>query len=118
MTAITVVSVSSPLAQVGPDAVGGAEQILAQLDRELCRSGHRSIVIAPSGSRVAGTHVVSGPVPSAFDSGARTAATRRQTEILRRMLAGVRPDVVHLHSVDFPESVAACGEVPILTTLH
>ena len=118
MRAMTVVSVSYPLAQVGPDAVGGAEQILTQLDRELCRSGHRSIVIAPSGSQVAGAHVVSGPVPSAFDSGSRTAATRRQAEILRRTLAGIRPDVVHLHSVDFSESVAACGEVPVLATLH
>jgi glycosyltransferase involved in cell wall biosynthesis len=118
MTAITVVSVSYPLAQVGPDAVGGAEQILTQLDRELCRNGHRSIVIAPSGSKVAGTHVVSGPVPSAFDSGTRAAATRRQVEILKRTLAGVRPDVVHLHSVDFSEAVAACGEVPVLATLH
>src|SRR3954469_4034075 len=118
MTAITVVSVSYPLAQVGPDAVGGAEQILTQLDRELCRQGHRSIVIAPSGSRVAGTHVVCGPIPTAFDAGARVAATRRQTEILRRTLAGVRPDVVHLHSVDFSDSVAACGEIPVLATLH
>src|SRR3954454_19270253 len=114
MTAITVVSVSYPLAPVGPGAGAGAEQILTQLDRELCRNGHRSIVIAPSGSRGAGTHVVSGPVPSAFDSGARIAATRLQTEILRRTLAGVRPDVVHLHSVDFSESLAACGEIPVL----
>jgi glycosyltransferase involved in cell wall biosynthesis len=118
MTAITVVSVSYPLAQVGPDAVGGAEQILTQLDRELYRSGHRSIVIAPSGSKVAGTHVVSGPVPRAFDSGTRAAATHRQAEILKRTLSGVRPDVIHLHSVDFSESVAACGEVPVLATLH
>jgi glycosyltransferase involved in cell wall biosynthesis len=37
---------------------------------------------------------------------------------LRRTLAGVRPDVVHLHSVDFCETVAACGEIPVLATLH
>ena len=54
---LTVLSVAYPLAPVGPDAVGGAEQVLGQLDRALVRAGHRSIVVAQEGSRVADTLV-------------------------------------------------------------
>ena len=42
---LTVLSVGYALAPVGPDAVGGAEQILSALDRALVTAGHRSIVI-------------------------------------------------------------------------
>ena len=53
--ALTVLSVAYPLAPVGPDAVGGAEQILTCLDRALVRAGHRSIVVACEGSKTCGT---------------------------------------------------------------
>ena len=39
---LSVVNVAYPLAPVGPDAVGGAEQILTSLDRALVESGQRS----------------------------------------------------------------------------
>ena len=65
---LTVVSVAYALAEIGPDAVGGAEQVVSALDHALVAAGHRSIVVAPSGSRVAGTHVATGPVPAAFDA--------------------------------------------------
>ncbi len=115
---MTVVSVSYALAEVGPDAVGGAEQVLAALDRALCRRGHRSIVVAPAGSEVAGQHVASGGGPAAFDAAAREEANARQAAVLRDTLARVRADVVHLHSVDFPALVSACGRTPTLATLH
>ena len=51
---LTVLSVAYPLAPVGPDAVGGAEQVLAQLDKALVERGHRSLVVACEGSRTAG----------------------------------------------------------------
>ena len=51
---LTVLSVAYPLAPVGPDAIGGAEQILTALDHALVRAGHRSLVVACAGSRVAG----------------------------------------------------------------
>ena len=54
---LTVLHVSYPLAPVGPDAVGGAEQVLSMLDEALSRGGHRSIVVAPEGSSCAGTLV-------------------------------------------------------------
>ena len=37
--ALTILSVAYPLAPVGPDAVGGAEQILTCLDAALVRAG-------------------------------------------------------------------------------
>lgn len=51
---LTVLSVAYPLAPVGPDAVGGAEQILTALDFALVRAGHRSVVVAREGSVTAG----------------------------------------------------------------
>ena len=38
---LTILSVAYPLAPVGPDAVGGAEQVLSQLDHALTAAGHR-----------------------------------------------------------------------------
>ena len=43
---LTVLSVAFWLTAVGPGSVGGAEQILMQIDRGLVRRGHRSLVIA------------------------------------------------------------------------
>ena len=37
---LTVLSVAYPLAPVGPDAVGGAEQVLSAVDRALAAAGH------------------------------------------------------------------------------
>ena len=51
---LAVLSVGYPLAPVSPDSAGGAEQILAALDRALVEAGHRSIVVAPEGSTVCG----------------------------------------------------------------
>ena len=61
---LTVLSIGYTLAPVGPDAVGGAEQILTALDRALVEASHRSIVVAASGSQAAGTLVETGPVPT------------------------------------------------------
>ena len=54
MRRLTVLSVSYPLAPVGPDAVGGSEQVLSALDHALVAQGHRSVVVACEGSQVAG----------------------------------------------------------------
>src|SRR5438046_2997946 len=52
---LTILSVAYPLTPVGPDAVGGSEQILTLLDAALTRAGHRSIVVACEGSKPTGT---------------------------------------------------------------
>ena len=51
---LTILNVAYPFAPVGPDTAGGAEQILGHLDAALARAGHRSLVVACEGSRVAG----------------------------------------------------------------
>jgi hypothetical protein len=51
----TVLSVAFWLAVVGPESVGGAEQILLQIDRGLVRRGYNSLVIARPESRISGT---------------------------------------------------------------
>ena len=50
---LAILSVAFPFAPVGPDAVGGAEQVLSSLERALVGAGHRSIVVACAGSSTA-----------------------------------------------------------------
>ena len=114
---LTVASVAYPFAPVTADPAGGAEQVLAQLDRALVHAGHRSRVIALEGSRTTGELVT---VPAVV--GAITVAQRAVVhEHLRTVLADIVDsgdvDVVHLHGVDFDCYVPPPG-VPTLVTLH
>lgn len=95
--ALTVLSVASPFAPVGPDAVGGAEQIASSLDRALIERGHRSIVIAQRGSRVRGALV---PMPVFDPLHGREAAHAAWRAAIARAIASDRPDAVHLHGLD------------------
>jgi len=112
---LTVLNVAYPLAAAGPDAVGGAEQILSALDHALVRLGHRSIVVACEGSRAAGTLM---PIPAedVLDEPAKARArtrTRRAIALARRRFP---VDVVHLHGIDFEAYLPDDG--PTLVTLH
>ena len=114
---LAVLSVAYPFAPVSPDPVGGAEQVLACLDRALVERGHRSIVIAAEGSSVAGELV---PVPQVKDligpeQKARTHAAVR--ERIASVLSREGVDVVHLHGIDFAEYLPPPGP-PVLVTLH
>jgi hypothetical protein len=71
---LTVLQVAYPFAPVGPDAIGGAEQIVHQLDVALAAAGHRSILIACEGSAAAGELFVPAPLPAIVDDDARRAA--------------------------------------------
>lgn len=113
----TVLSVAYPLAPVGPDATGGAEQILTTLEAGLVRAGWRSIVVAIEGSDVAGTLA---PVPrpaGPLTPGIVQAQRRRTAEIIRRVLATRQVDVIHMHGVDFDSYLPPEGP-PVLATLH
>ncbi len=113
---LTVLSVAYPLAPVGPDAVGGAEQILSAIDRALVRAGHRSRVIACAGSAVAGELLPVPPLPPGdIDDGVRGAAQAATRARLAEALAGA--DIVHLHGIDFDAYLPAPGP-PALITLH
>lgn len=115
MRRLTVLSVAYPFAPVGPDAVGGAEQILAALDHALVAAGHRSIVVACAGSRVCGA-LRAVRLPSRCIDAAARAAVHRD---MRAAIAVSLPeaDVVHLHGIDFASYLPPPGK-PALATLH
>jgi glycosyltransferase involved in cell wall biosynthesis len=114
---LTVLSVAFPFAPVGPDAVGGAEQVLAQLDAALVCAGHRSVVVACAGSSPAGTLVATprqhGAITSAVRRRVHAAHRRAIARALRRWPVGV----VHMHGIDFHAYLPPPGP-PVLVTLH
>lgn len=113
---ITVLNVGYPLAPVGPNAVGGAEQVLSMLDRALVRAGHRSIVIGCGGSQASGMLVEIPAETGLLDE----AAKERAQQSVRAAIASSRAqwpvDVVHLHGIDFHAYLPDQG--PTLVTLH
>ena len=113
---LTVLSVGYSLAPVGPDAVGGAEQVLSALDRALVEAGHHSVVVANLGSQTAGTLVPSGPVPPQITEDARAEAQRRHRQAVAEALARFPVDLVHSHALDFADHLPT-AEIPTLVTL-
>lgn len=114
---LTVLNVSYPLAPVSSGAAGGAEQVLAMLDKALVAAGHRSLVIAPAGSKCHGLLL---PVPvSGFllDEKAKNAARLHHLEAIHLALRRFTVDVIHFHGLDFPAYFPECN-VPIVVTLH
>lgn len=114
---LTVLQVAYPFAPVGPDAVGGAEQVLAQLDRALVSAGHRSIVVACEGSTAAGHLVAAALPPGALTEETQRTARASYAQVVARAVARHTPDIVHMHGIDFGEYLPAPG-VPVLATLH
>ncbi|HEX8402958.1 MAG TPA: glycosyltransferase [Allosphingosinicella sp.] len=117
MRRLTVVSVSYPFAPVTPDPVGGAEQVLAGLDRALTAAGHRSIVIAPEGSRVCGELLTVPAVAGTITDEARSQVHKAARTRLAGTIARERPDIVHLHGIDFDDYLPAPGP-PTIVSLH
>ena len=113
---LTVLQVAYPLAPVGLDAAGGAEQVLAMLDRGLAARGHRSIVIACEGSKTAG-ELAATPAERAFDDMARRRAWQATRARIAEVLLREPVDLVHLHGVDFYQYLPQ-DEIPMLATLH
>jgi glycosyltransferase involved in cell wall biosynthesis len=114
---LTVLQVAYPLAPVGPDASGGAEQILTRLDEGLVARGHRSIVVACAGSRCKGRLVATPPPPPRLDDAAADVARRHHRAVIAGVLAAERIDVVHAHGLDF-EHYLPRPRPPALVTLH
>lgn len=114
---LTVLSVAFWLSVVGPESVGGAEQILGQIDEGLVRRGHNSLVIARPESKVAGqlipTVAIEGSVSDEAWRVAHNSIRRAIADALRRYPV----DVVHLHGIDFADYLPEI-DIPVLVTLH
>jgi glycosyltransferase involved in cell wall biosynthesis len=114
---LTILQVAYCLAAVGPDAVGGAEQILAALDRATVDAGHRSIVAACAGSRVHGILCTVPPVLGPITDAARGASMAAHHRAITDALARWSVDVVHMHDCFFHRHLPPPGPA-VLATLH
>src|SRR5581483_9289987 len=102
---------------VGPDAIGGAEQIFTQIDEVLVARGHRLIVVAPWGSRIKGELM---PVPlirGPLDTTAHAAAIAATRSAINAAVAEHSIDVVHIHALRFEAYLPPPGP-PVLAILH
>lgn len=114
---LTVLSVAYPFASVGPDAVGGAEQVLTHLDTALTRAGHRSLVVACAGSKVTGTLISTPSIGGALSDEAQDRVRCEHARRIAWALGVWHVDLIHMHGIDFHEYLPPPG-VPTLATLH
>jgi len=114
---LRILSVAYPFAPVGDGAVGGAEQIVADLDRALVAQGHRSVVVARAGSQVGGELIPIEDEGGIIDDPARQRTWRRCRQAIGAALARERFDLVHMHGSDFYQYLPR-DEIPTLVTLH
>jgi glycosyltransferase involved in cell wall biosynthesis len=114
---LTVLNVAYVFAPVDRDTAGGAEQVLAALDRALVAKGHRSLVVACVGSKMAGQLIATEPLPAEFSDDLRRRAQRAHRQRIEQVLRQYPVDLVHCHGHDFAEYLPA-AVVPTLITLH
>jgi glycosyltransferase involved in cell wall biosynthesis len=115
---LTVLSVAYAFAPVGPDAVGGAEQILSNLDQALHAAGHTSLVVACEGSRPSGKLFAAPQLRDGLDDTANRRRARQQFQAaFDRALSTQYVDLIHIHGLDFYEYTLP-PEIPVLVTLH
>jgi glycosyltransferase involved in cell wall biosynthesis len=113
----TVLSVAYPLTPVGPDAVGGSEQILTSLDIALTEAGHRSLVVACEGSETAGELVATPRWDGELNEEVRRWAQTQHYIAIRQALEKYHVDFIHMHSLDWHQYTPDPG-IPLLATLH
>ena len=114
---MTVLNVAYPLAPVRPDTAGGAEQVLAMLDRALTAAGHESLVIACRGSEVRGTLIETECPTGTWSDFVVQNVRSAYRDTIMRVVDRHRPDLVHLHGIDFADYLPREG-VPAIATLH
>jgi glycosyltransferase involved in cell wall biosynthesis len=114
---LTVLSVSYSLAHVSRRTAGGAEQVLATLDEALVRAGHRSLVLAPAGSRCEGLLIPAQIPTGILDDDAKLEARSVFKKLLERALNDYAVDIVHMHGLDFYHYLPKCA-LPIVVSLH
>src|SRR5437899_1560158 len=114
---MTILNVAYPFAQVGPGAVGGAEQIVSHIDRGLVDAGHRSLVVAAAGSDVAGTLLAVPRIDGPLDAQAHELGWQPHRAAIATALQRWPVDLVHLHGIDFDRYLPPPG-IRSLVTVH
>ncbi len=115
---LTVLSIAYSFAPVGPDCVGGAEQILTDIDHALVAAGHTSLVLACESSTAAGELIPFPPLRNDLDSPNQRQWCRAQLQaVLDRTLSQRQVDLIHMHGFDFHEYQLPLN-IPVLVTLH
>lgn len=114
---LTALSVGYPLAKISESTAGGAEQVLLTLDKALVESGHRSLVVAPAGSRCHGLLIPVYTPTANFDENTKRQAQRRFKQSLDRVLDHYEVEIVHMHGLDFDQYLPQ-QEIPIVVSLH
>jgi glycosyltransferase involved in cell wall biosynthesis len=76
---------------------GGAERSTVEIATALSRQGHRAIVVSAGGRLVPALHAVGGE-HHVLDIGSKRLATWLRAGALARLLADLRPDIVHARS--------------------
>ena len=114
---LNILSVAYPFALVSNHTAGGAEQILASIERAVVEHGHHSLVAAAEHSTIAGT-LFATPLPDGLiDNTARDKITAAHQLSIDRALASTPVDLIHMHGLDFA-SYKLPASVPILVTVH
>lgn len=114
---LTVLSAAFWLSVVSRESVGGAEQVLLQIDEGLVRRGYQSLVIARPESKIAGTLIPTVSSDGRVSNEAWIAAHQAIRQAMAEALQRYPVDIVHLHGVDFADYLPA-SDVPVLVTLH
>lgn len=114
---LTVLSVAFALTAVGPDSVGGAEQVLVEIDRGLVRRGHRSLVVARPESKVAGTLIPTLSLNGCISSETWRLAHDAARKAIASAVERYPVDLIHMHGVDFADLLPR-QDIPTLVTLH
>lgn len=112
-----VLNVAFPFAAVSEDAVGGAEQILARVERGLVEAGGRSVVVATEDSRVHGTLVPVPIVKGAITPEKQERIWRECAEAIGQAVRDYDVDLIHFHGIDFYRYLPDLP-LPKLVTLH
>jgi glycosyltransferase involved in cell wall biosynthesis len=91
--------------------------VLSRLDAALAQAGQRSLVIAAEGSSPAG-ELIAVPQPTGeIDDEAKASVQAAVARLVAQAVERERPDIVHLHGIDFDRYLPADGP-PALVTLH
>lgn len=120
-TSRRILYVAYPLLPVSDASPGGAEQILAALEREFHQQGRSTTLAACAGSKVHGGLFVTGPAGAGWLKSAECQEDKHARKILElisvREAVGRGFDLIHDHSGSF-FTCADQAETPMLATLH